>query len=365
MATVMTTQLTDDEAKQRDDLLGRLCGAFIGALDLASVYLGDKLGLYRALRDEGPATSAQLARRAGISERYAREWLEQQAATSILTVDDASADPDARVYTLSRAHAETLIDRDSTSCATPMAIFLSPLGAMLPRLVEAYRTGEGISWSDYGDDCWQAQGDFNRPYFRAHLAEQFAKLPEEHAKLTAGARVADIACGVGWSSIALAKAYSSSRIDGFDLDAKAISQARELARAEGVADRVTFQATDASTVTGRYDVVTIFEALHDMSQPVEVLRAARGLLVPGGSLIVADENFGDAFNVPGNDVERIIYGASVTFCLPNGLADRPSAATGAAIRPATVRRYGMAAGFAKVEELPLELGLLRFYRMSG
>lgn len=366
MGTLVTaTPLTDIEAKQRDELLGRLCGAFIGALDLASVYLGDKLGLYRALRDEGPATSAQLARRAGISERYAREWLEQQATTGILGVDDTSADADARVYSLSRGYAETLIDRDSTSSATPMAIFLAPLGTMLPRLVEAYRTGEGIGWSEYGDDCWQAQGDFNRPYFRAQLAEQLRRLPDEHAKLTAGGRVADIACGVGWSSIGIAQAYPDAQIDGFDLDRDAIAKARDLAATQGVGERVSFQPTDASTMRGRYDVVTIFEALHDMSQPVEVLRAAREALAPGGSVIVADENFTDTFSAPGNDVERILYGASITFCLPNGLADRPSAATGAAIRPSTVRRYGMAAGFGTVEELPLELGLLRFYRMTG
>ncbi len=364
MAAVMTiVPLTDDEAKQRDELQGRVCGAFIGALDLASVYLGDKLGLYAALVT-APATSTDLARRASISERYAREWLEQQAVTGILTVDDASADADARVYTLPRGHTEALLDRDSPASATPMAIFLEPIGRMLPRLVAAYRTGEGIAWSEYGDNTWQGQGDFNRPTLRSQFAhDQLPRIPDVHAKLVTGARVADIACGVGWAAIGIAKAYPKVRVDGFDLDGSAIAQARENAKADGVADRVSFHVADAAALGGTYDVATIIEAVHDMSRPVEVLRSIRSVLAKDGILLVADENVSDSFTAPGNDVERLLYGASIAFCLPNGLADRPSAATGAIIRPATMRRYAIAAGFQQVDELPLELGLLRFYRM--
>jgi 2-polyprenyl-3-methyl-5-hydroxy-6-metoxy-1,4-benzoquinol methylase len=364
MAAIMTTTpLSDDEAKQRDELVGRVFGAFIGALDLASVYLGDKLGLYAALVT-APATSTDLARRAGISERYAREWLEQQAVTGILTVDNASADADARVYALPRGHAEALLDRDSPASATPMAIFLEPIGRMLPRLVTAYRTGEGIPWSEYGDDTWQGQGDFNRPTLRSQFAhDQLPKVADVHAKLQAGARVADVACGVGWAAIGIAQAYPNVHVDGFDLDESAIAQARETARADGVADRVTFHVADAAALSGSYDVATIIEAVHDMSHPVEVLRSVRTALAKDGILLVADENVSDTFTAPGNDVERLLYGASLTFCLPNGLADRPSAATGAIMRPATMRRYAIAAGFTQVEELPLELGLLRFYRM--
>jgi|SRR5688572_21237242 len=363
MTAVIAAELTESDAKARDDLTGRICGAFIGMLDLASVYLGDKLGLYRALADGGPATSLQLAKRAHISERYAREWLEQQAVTGLLSVNDASAEPDARVFTLPRGHAVTLLDRDSTASATPMALFLAPVGQMLPRLVEAYRSGEGISWSEYGEDTWQGQGDFNRPYFRSGLAAELAKVGDLHASLGAGGRVADLACGVGWSSIAIARAYPNVTVDGYDLDAAAIAQASRYANAEGVDDRVHFSVSDAATAKGTYELVTIFEALHDMSAPVDVLRTARMMLASGGSVLVADENVTDTYTAPGNDIERILYGASLTFCLPNGLADRPSAATGAVIRPATIRRYAVAAGFTKVEELPLELGLLRFYRL--
>ncbi|HEY3217481.1 MAG TPA: class I SAM-dependent methyltransferase [Candidatus Limnocylindria bacterium] len=365
--TALTTsiELSETEAKRRDELSGRLFGAFNGVLDLASVYLGDKLSLYRALSDGGPATSAQLARRAGINERYAREWLEQQATTGLLTVDSTTADPDVRVYTLPRGHAVALLDRDSIASATPMALFLEPVGRLLPRLVEAYRTGEGIAWSEYGEDCWRGQGDFNRPFFRGQLATELAKIPDLHAKLSAGGRVADVACGVGWSAIAIAKAYPKVKVEGYDLDAAAIAQANTYAKAEGVADRLRFAVRDAAHLDGGYDLVTIFEALHDMSAPVEVLRAVRSKLAPGGSLLVADENMTDTFSAPGSDVERIMYGASIVICLPNGLADRPSAATGTVMRPATMRRYAIAAGFKDVEELTLEVGLLRFYRMRA
>jgi 2-polyprenyl-3-methyl-5-hydroxy-6-metoxy-1,4-benzoquinol methylase len=363
--TRSTLELSESETKQRDDLTGRLYGAYIGMLDLASVYLGDRLGLYRSLADDGPATAAQLAQRAGIDERYAREWLEQQAVTGFLTVDDVAAAPEARVFTLPRAHAVTLLDRDSTASATPMALFLAPVGQMLPRLVEAYRTGDGIAWSEYGDDCWQGQGDFNRPFMRGGLAAELAKIPDLHAKLSSGGRVADIACGVGWSAIAIAKAYPKVTVDGYDLDGAALTQATAYAKAEGASDRVHFFIRDAAKASGTYDLVTIFEALHDMSAPVEVLRAIRSKLAPGGSLIVADENVKDTFTAPGDDVERSMYGSSITFCLPNGLADKPSAATGTVMRPATLRRYAMAAGFKEVEDLPIELGLLRFYRMRA
>jgi len=359
-----TLELSESESKQRDDLTGRLFGAFIGMLDLASVYLGDRLGLYRALADNGPATSSQLAQRAGINERYAREWLEQQAVTGFLTVDDVAAAPEARVFTLPRGHAVTLLDRDSTASATPMALFLAPVGKLLPRLVEVYRTGEGIAWSEYGDDCWQGQGDFNRPFLRGGLATELAKIPDLHAKLSSGGRVADIACGVGWSAIAIAKAYPKVTVDGYDLDGAALAQATAYAKAEGVSDRVRFMLRDGAQASGTYDLVTIFEAVHDMSAPVEVFRSIRAKLAPGGSLVVADENVSDTFT-PGDDVERVMYGASITICLPNGLADEPSAATGTVMRPATLRRYAMAAGFKEVEDLPIELGLLRFYRMRA
>lgn len=196
------------ESDQRDAFVARIFNAFLAAADLLTVYLGDTLGLYRSLAKNGPATAGQLATRTGIAERYAREWLEQQAVTGILTVDDVSKGAGDRRYTLPRAYVEPLLDRDSLNSVAPLARLLVPAAVVMPKLLEAYRSGGGVSWSDYGDDLWQSQGDFNRPLFRHQLVQEFLpQIPDVHATLEQGCRVADIACGVGWSSIAIATGY--------------------------------------------------------------------------------------------------------------------------------------------------------------
>jgi 2-polyprenyl-3-methyl-5-hydroxy-6-metoxy-1,4-benzoquinol methylase len=354
--------LTADEAKHAEELGGRLFNAFLGTLDLFSVYLGDRLGLYRALATGGPATSSELAQRAGIAPRYAREWLEQQAVTGLITVDDATAEVDERRYALPSGHVAALTDRDSPYSITPIAQFLPALGKVAPQLLQAYRSGGGVSWSEYGDDVWQGQGDFNRPLFRHQLTQEILpNIADVHAKLTSGAKVADIACGVGWSSVAIARAYPKSTVDGFDTDERAIAAAKQIAKDEGVGERVRFHIKDAASIGGQYDIVTIFEALHDMSRPVEVLRAARDILAEDGVVLVMDENAAETFSAPGTDSERLFYGASIVVCLPNGLAEQPSAGTGAVMRPATLRRYAVAAGFREAEALSIEHPFFRFY----
>jgi 2-polyprenyl-3-methyl-5-hydroxy-6-metoxy-1,4-benzoquinol methylase len=174
-----------------------------------------------------------------------------------------------------------------------------------------------------------------------------------------------VACGTGWSSIAMARAYPLVHVDGFDLDAGSVAIAQENVRDSGLGDRVTVQRRDAADpqLTGRYDLVTIFEALHDMPDPVAVLRALRGLLTPAGVLIVVDERAAERFEAPGDEVQRMLYGFSVLHCLPVGMADQPSAATGTVMRPATLRGYAHEAGFSDVEVLPIEDDFWRFYRL--
>ena len=186
---------------------------------------------------------------------------------------------------------------------------------------------------------------------------------------TPPARVADVGCGAGWSSIALARAYPQARVDGFDLDAPSIELARRHAAAAGVADRVAFHARDAAdpALAGAYDLVLAFETIHDMARPVEALRTMGRLAGAGGAVIVMDERVGEAFTAPGDPTERLFYGSSILFCLPTGLADgtpeRPSAGTGTVMRPATFRRYALEAGFGGVEILPIEHDFFRFYRL--
>ena len=202
---------TGDDAR-RDALAGRLFEATLGAFDLLAVHLGMDLGLYAALRAGGPATAAELARRAGIHARYAREWLEHQAVTGILDVVGPSDDADARRYGLPAAHAGVLLDPDDLSTMAPMPLFVSAAVRTWPALLEAYRTGDGVDWTDY-PRLSEAQELANRPLFQRLLTQEWLPaIPDVHEKLlTDGARVVDIAAGSGWSSIAMGRAYPGIR----------------------------------------------------------------------------------------------------------------------------------------------------------
>jgi 2-polyprenyl-3-methyl-5-hydroxy-6-metoxy-1,4-benzoquinol methylase len=357
-----------DEAA-RDAFVGRLFTAGIQMMEVISVYLGDRLGLYRSLAGQGSATSGELAERTGIHERYAREWLEQQAASAILEVDDTGKESLARRFTLPPEHAEALVDPDSPYSIAPLARAIVACAKVLPALLEAFRTGGGVDWADYGRDMIEAQGDFNRPWLKSSLgAEYLPQISDVHERLQGDppARVADVACGVGWAAIAIAQAYPKVRVEGFDLDSPSIDLANGNAVEAGVADRVSFEARDAAgpALAESYDLVVMIEALHDLSHPVEVLRAMKEMLAPGGVLIVADEMTSDEFTAPAEDAERFFYGFSILCCLPAAMVDQPSAATGTVMRQSTLRSYAKEAGFASVDVLDLGHDLLRFYRLN-
>ncbi len=352
-----------DEAR-RDALVERLFGAMIGAFDLGGVYIGDRLGLYRAVAESGPVSPAELASAAGIDERYALEWLEQQAASAIL---DVVADDDGvQRFALPPGHAEALLDEESLNYITPFGRLLVACLRPIDALLEAYRTGGGVPYADYGADLHEGQAAFTRPLFSRLLAQEWLpSVPEIHARLQADppARVADLACGGGISSIAIARGYPNVRVDGIDLDTASIELARRHLAGSGVEDRVTFDVRDAAdpTLERRYDLVTMFEALHDMSYPVDVLRAARGLLAEGGVVLVGDERTAESFGAPADDLERLYYGFSILHCLPVGMVGEGAVGTGTVMRPTTVEAYARAAGFAKVEVAPIENDFWRFY----
>jgi 2-polyprenyl-3-methyl-5-hydroxy-6-metoxy-1,4-benzoquinol methylase len=355
--------------KTADELVGRLSGATLGMMDVLSVYLGDRLGLYRALHDGGPATADDLATRAGIDGRYALEWLEQQAATGFLEVDDVAAAPGERRFTLPDAYVAPLLDLDSPYSIAPVARSGVACARVMPQLIEAYRTGGGVAWSDFGPDMIEAQGDFNRPWLLGSFgSELLPAIPGIHDRLVADppARVADVACGVGWAAIAIGRAYPSVRVDGFDLDESSIRLANQNAREAGVSDRVTFQVQDvAEAEPGAYDLAVVIEAIHDMTQPAAVLASIRRMLRPDGVALIADEKTEDSFTAPASESERFFYAFSILTCLPAAMTERPTAAIGTVIRADTMRRLGSEAGFGTVERLDEPtLDMLRFYRMT-
>jgi len=365
----MTTQGTTPQvadAQATEAFASRLFEASAAALEVATIYIGDRLGLYRSLVQDGPATAPELAGRTANNERYIREWLEQQAASGILAVDDASAPPATRRYALPPAYAGVLTD--TKDVAHTMPLVRQVLGTVLKtaEVAQAFRTGAGIAWSDYGPDVVEAQIDLNRPHFEAYMADWFAAVPDVHARLQQpGARVADIGAGGAWSSIAIARAYPHAVVDAFDLDERSVELARENIRAAGLEDRVTAHVRDVSdpSLAGRYDLVAAFECIHDFSRPVEALRVMRNMLADGGTVIIMDEAVGESFEAPAGDVDRFFYGVSVLLCLPNSLVDSPSAATGTVMRPAKLAEYASEAGFARTESLPIEHPLWRFYRL--
>lgn len=358
--------MTDTE-RQRDELVERLFAATLGMADVLTVFLGDSLGLYRALDRAGAMTAGELAREAGIDERYAREWLEQQAASGILATDDVTADADGRRYRLPPGHVEPLLDLDSPYSMAPLCKSFAAVSGVLPELLAAFRSGAGVPWSAYGRDMVEAQGDFNRPWLVASLGTEYLpSIPDLHARLLAGARVADVACGVGWAAISMARAYPHVTVDGFDLDEPSIAIASRNAREAGVADRVRFEVRDAAdpSLESRYDLALVVEAIHDLSQPVAVMRAIKEMLTPDGTLLVADERTEDSFVAPAGETERLFYAYSVLCCLPSAMDERPSAATGTVMRRATFEGYAAEAGFDGVSVLPIEHDFLRFYRLD-
>ena len=352
--------------EQADALLERVFGSLIGSAELMTIYIGDRLGLYAALVD-GWLTPGELAARAGIAERYAREWLEQQAVAGFLEIDDPGTGAEDRRYMLSAEHAQVLLDRDAPTFITPYSRMFVAASQQLPALLRAYRDGSGVNWRDYGPDMSEGQEAGNRPTYINALADWFASIPDVHEKLSGGARMADVGCGGGWSSISLARAYPSLTIDGFDLDEPAIERARQNAGSEGIGDRVRFHAMDPAEADhgDGYDLVTAFECIHDMPQPVPVLRTMRSMAGPDGTVIVMDENVQPDFVAPGDEIERLMYGFSMLVCLPDGMSHPGSVGTGTVMRPSVFEGYAKDAGFAGVDILPIDGGFWRFYRLQG
>ncbi|MET0741428.1 MAG: class I SAM-dependent methyltransferase [Candidatus Nanopelagicales bacterium] len=356
---------------QVEELVGRLFLGGVAAFELLTIHLGKELGLYAALAHNGGATAPGLAGAAGIDPRYAREWLEQQAVAGLIDVDNAEQSPDDRTYRLSTAHAQVLLDEESLAYVAPFGGLVASLGEVMPRLVAAYRAGTGIRFGDYGPYLRDGQGAFNRPAFTSALAAEWIRvgLPDLHERLLRepAATVLDVGCGYGWSSVALAAAYPRVNVVGIDLDEPSIEAATRHAKQTRVDDRVDFRVADAADpeLSGHFDAVFVFEALHDMARPVEVLAAIRNARAEGGTVVIMDERVAEQFSAPGDEIERFMYSASVLHCLPVGMAEQPTAATGTVMRADTLREYASAAGYTDVEILPIHHDFFRFYRLSG
>jgi 2-polyprenyl-3-methyl-5-hydroxy-6-metoxy-1,4-benzoquinol methylase len=349
-----------------DVVAERIFSMALAGAESLSVYVGDRLGWYRSLATDGPATPAELARRTGTHERYAREWLEQQAVCGILLAHDGVDTDGGRRFEIPAGAAEALTDESSLAYLGPLPRMFAAAAQHLPELLDAYRTGGGVSWEVLGDDAREAQAALNRPWFEHRLGDALASVPEvDEALRRPGARILDLGCGAGWSSIALAHAYPAATVEGVDVDAPSVETARRHAASSGLGERVGFRTADAGSLGSEaYDAAFAFECVHDMSRPVEVLSAVRRAVRPEGFLVVVDEAVAEEFTSPGDDLERFMYACSIFVCLPDGMSSAPSAGTGTVMRSETLRSYAREAGFDSLDVLPIEdFSFFRFYRL--
>jgi SAM-dependent methyltransferase len=355
------TSSSDPAAARRDALVERLGQAGTGLMELCTVYLGERLGYYEALAAGEPLTSTELAQRTGTHERYAREWLEQQATTGFVDVEDPMLAPLDRRFLLPPGYAAVLSERTDPNYMGAMNRLMVSMTQTLPALLEAYRTGGGVPYEAYGADLREGMADAGRAVELAFITETLpVALPDVHARLqrTPPAHVAEIGCGGGWAAIAIAQTYPLARIDGFDLDAASVELARHNVAQAGVADRVQIIRQDASeaTLAGQYDLVMAQACVHDTPQPVPVLQTMRRLAREEGVVLLTEPKSGDRFMDPANnlDVERNHYTFSVLHCLPVSMVEQPSVGTGTMMRPDILRGYAREAGFREVEVVPVD-----------
>jgi len=328
----------------------------VGAtLNAALVVMGDKLGWYRALADAGPLTPSELAARTGTAERYTREWLNAQAAGAFVEYDSVSGK-----YTLLAEQRVALTDESSPAYLP--GFFQIALGSVLdsPRIIEAARTGAGIGWHDHVHDVHEGCERFFRPGYNAHLvAEWLPALDGVVEKLGRGAQVADVGCGHGASTILMAQAFPASQFVGYDYHAESIATASKRAADAGVGDRVQFDTSPAATYPGEgYDLVTSFDCLHDMGDPVGAAKQVRATLAADGTWMIVEPRAGDRVEENLNPVGRAYYGFSTLLCTPASLSQEVGLALGAQAGEARIKDVVVSGGFTRfrrVAETPFNL----------
>jgi SAM-dependent methyltransferase len=338
----MTTATVDEQ--KLHDLMGRAIIDF-GAVSTAPlVIIGDRLGLYRALRSKGPMTPAELAAHTETSERYVREWLNAQAASGYVSYDASTGR-----YALTPEQALLFADPDSPAFIVGAFETTVAASRILPKLTDAFRTGEGVGWHEHDHELFHGIARFFRTSYAANLVQQWIpSLDGVEAKLRSGIRVADIGCGHGVSTILMAKAYPASQFVGFDYHADSIARANEAALQAGVADRCRFEVATAKDYPGTgYDFVAVFDALHDMGDPVGASRHVLSTLAGDGSWMIVEPYAGDRVEENLNPVGRAYYAGSTLICTPCSLAQEVGLALGAQAGEARIRAVVTGGGFTR------------------
>ena len=334
---------TLDQAKV-NEFLGKAIQDVAATFHAGLVLIGDKLGLYRALADGGPMTAAELAKRTGARERYVREWLSAQAAGGYVTYEATSGR-----FTLPPEHAFLLLDADLPGA------FMLGVGSIRDeaRIADAFRTGEGVGWHEHDPGVFEGCERFFRPGYAMNLVSQWIPaLDGVKARLEAGGRIADVGCGHGASTIIMAQAFPRAIVTGFDYHAASIEAARRAADKAGVGDRVSFEVASAKAYSGTgYDLVTFFDCLHDMGDPVGAARHVRQSLGAGGTWMLVEPFANDRLEDNLNPIGRLYYGASTLLCTPASLSQEVGLALGAQAGEKRLRDVLTEAGFSRMRRV--------------
>jgi len=329
------------------DKLNSFLGQFVGDLGAAvhtgMVVIGEKLGLYKALAT-GAMTSAELAAKTKTDERYIREWLASQAAGGYITYNDAT-----KKFSLTEEQAFTLADENSPAYLPGAFELAFGSLAAVPRITERFRSGAGMGWHEHDDAVFHGCEKFFRPGYAANLVSSWIPaLKDVREKLESGIRVADVGCGKGSSTILLAKAYPKSKFYGFDYHDKSIEAAREIAKKEGVADRVTFEIAKAKEFPGKdYDFVAVFDCLHDMGDPVGAAKHVRRSLSSEGTWMIVEPFANDELKDNLNPVGRVMYSFSTLLCTPCSRSQEVGLCLGAQSGEKRIRDVITSAGFTQ------------------
>jgi 2-polyprenyl-3-methyl-5-hydroxy-6-metoxy-1,4-benzoquinol methylase len=322
--------------------IGRFLNDVGAMMTASSVLIGDRLGLYKDLAENGPQTARDLAKHTGTHERYVREWLANQAAAGYVTYDAAT-----QLFALPPEHVPLLADDTSEFNMCGLFHMGQPLFADEPQIAEAFKSGKGVGWHEHDSRLYATTDRIFRNGYAVHLvADWIPALDGADAKLRTGALVADVGCGYGSSTILMAQAYPMSQFVGYDYHEPSISHARRAAREAGVEDRVRFEvAAGAATPKAAFDVICCFDCVHDMGDPAGVLSHLREALKPNGTLMIVEPFAGDTLESNLNPIGRIYYAASTMLCTPSALAQEVGIALGAQAGEARMHEIANQAGF--------------------
>src|SRR6266478_3023201 len=341
------SQLDWDKIKSfSKQVSGDIGAAMLGALS----YIGDRLGIFSTLAEAGSVTSADLAKRTGLSERYLREWLSAMAAAGYLNYDAA-----AKTYAMPPEHAMVLARDDSPFFAGGFIEMIVPNISIAPKVMESFKNGRGVSQSEYPPETWEAMERSSASMYRHQLVRKWLPtMPQVVEKLTEGGSSLDVGCGSGRAAIAIATAFPKAKVFGFDAHGGSLERARANAKATGLGDRIKFEVVDCTKLpAAQFDFISTFDVVHDSIDPDALLKSIRGALKPGGTYLMVEVNVSSNVEDNINPLGKLMYSMSTLYCMTVSLA-HGGAGIGACMGEAKARELVAAAGFKHFRRLPID-----------